>query len=118
MAAVELCRNTNSLAHSDVVISRHQPGVYLGGKSSGRGITNPWEEIKVSGVVESVDSGVGPAAGGEFDWVARPHCVPDSGLQGSLDTTEERLDGFSLSEILSPELSPRQLGRDPVTLHH
>ena len=73
MAAVELCRNTNSLTHSDVVISRYQPGVYLGGESSRRGITHPGEEIKVCGVVESVNSGVGPAAGGEFDWVGRPH---------------------------------------------
>ena len=73
MATVELCRNTNSLAHSDVVISRYQPGIYLGGESSRRGITNPGEEIKVCGVVESVNSGVGPAAGGEFDWVGRPH---------------------------------------------
>ena len=46
-----------------------------------------WEEIKVSGVVESVDATVRPAAGGEFDGVGWSGRVPDSGLQGSLDTT-------------------------------
>lgn len=46
-----------------------------------------WEEIKVSGVVQSVDATVRPAAGGEFDGVGWSGRVPDSGLQGSLDTT-------------------------------
>ena len=73
MTTVELCRNTNSLAHSDVVISPHQPGVDLGGQRSRRGVTYPWEEIKVCGVVESVDSRVSPAAGGQFDRVPRSH---------------------------------------------
>ena len=73
MAAVELCGNTHGLAHSDVVVSRHQPRVDLGGESSRPGVVSPWEEIKVCGVVESVDSGVRPAAGGEFDWVPRSH---------------------------------------------
>ena len=73
MAAVELCGNTNSLAHSDIVISPHQPGVYLGGQSSRRGVTTTWQEIKVCGVVESVDSSVRPAAGGQLDRVARSH---------------------------------------------
>ena len=56
------------------------------------------EEIKVSGVVEGVDPGVCPAAGGEFDGVGRSHCVPDSGLQGSLEITEGRLALSSLSD--------------------
>ena len=46
-----------------------------------------WEEIKVSGVVQSVDAAIRPAAGGEFDGVGWSGRVPDSGLQGSLDTT-------------------------------
>ena len=91
MAAVELCRNTNCLANSDGVVSPHQPGVDLGGQSSRRVVAVAGEEIKVSGVVESVDPGVRPAAGGELDGVARSDCVPDSGLQGSLERTEGRL---------------------------
>ena len=73
MATVELSRNTNGFAHSDVVISSYQPRVDLGGQTSGRGVTYAWEEIKVCGVVESVDSRVSPAAGGQFDRVSRSH---------------------------------------------
>ena len=98
MAAVELCRNTNCLAHSDGVVSPHQPGVDLGGQSSRRVVAVAGEEIKVSGVVESVDPGVRPATGGELDGVGRSDCVPDSGLQGSLERTEGRLALVSLSD--------------------
>ena len=57
-----------------------------------------WEEIKVSGVVQSVDATVRPAAGGEFDGVGWSGRVPDSGLQGSLERTEGRLALVSLSD--------------------
>ena len=81
-----------------------------------------WEEIKVSGVVQSVDATVRPAAGGEFDGVGWSGRVPDSGLQGSLDTTEGSLHSlyFSLADKdkKSPELSPRQLCTVRASLPH